>query len=863
MLAYNMAIWPVLAQQPNAIVTDGRTQTQLQTSGNVTNVTTSTISGVNGFNSFSQFGVGRGNTVNLQLPGGTQNLINIVRDAPAYVNGTLNSYKNGQIGGNVYFADPHGFVVGRSGVVNVGSLNVSTPTREFVDSMISPSGQINDAAVANLLAGTVPISPDGNIRIRGRVNAVDAVRLTGQNVFVGSRETANREQAVKFASTVNSRGLHSANGIVVRNGSIQIVAANDAKISGRMVAKRNAGAGGDIVVTAGNAIRIAPTAKLNAAGKTGDGGNILLRAGKNLALQSGASFNVSSATGNAGVVETSSFGTFDIASGLKINLSAPNGKAGTLLVDPTVTVIGDSTLDAGVTLSNTGVVNLINAVTDGTLLIQATGAGSSITLAEHALIDTRRLDVNGHSTGNAYNVTLESPSIEIKNGAQILTQTVNSGTSYTNGNVQLIASLSDSQLVGGASASAEITIAGTITAGAITATATATATASYSSSAQNMAQLAAGVVIGMISGIGGGYVKAESSAKVTVESTARLTASGAIILSSVGEQTASTPAIVVALAPAQSIVGAAVVVGILNADIATQVKSGARISSGNFSAIATNNATMDVVAQVVSTNTSVDGALAYTTGTVNTRATVDSGVIFDHVGNVLVGAQNNNSFSTAASSISAGTGNAAIAVAISDVSNNAVANLGASLPQTANAGSVVVYSGSVTEKNAVSASTTVGSNFLTSAFVSKLHGGSSVGDIFAENGAFQSSGAGQAATRNSTVTNARAGITLALNLASLSSTASITNLAPNANGDMVTSGTAPTIRANGGVSVISTLTDAGIRGSAASAINSPSDPTTTNTATGSAVSMAVNVTQITQKSTAYIGSGVSITAPRV
>src|SRR5579864_4574751 len=139
--AMQMVFMPVFsvrlqAQTANVIVPDGRTGTALHTSGSVTNVTTSTVAGANAFNSFSQFGVGQGNTVNLQLPTGTQNLVNIVRDAPAYVNGTLNSYMNGQIGGNVYFADPKGFVVGRSGTVNVGSLNVSTPTREFTDSLI-------------------------------------------------------------------------------------------------------------------------------------------------------------------------------------------------------------------------------------------------------------------------------------------------------------------------------------------------------------------------------------------------------------------------------------------------------------------------------------------------------------------------------------------------------------------------------------------------------------------------------------------------------------------------------------------------------------------------------------------------------
>ena len=202
-----MTILPLLgtglqAQTANVIIPDGRTGTSLQTSGNVTNITTTTVSGANAFNSFSQFGVGQGNTVNLQVPNGSQNLINIVRDAPAYVNGTLNSYQNGKIGGNVYFADPYGFVVGKTGVVNVGSLNVSTPSKEFTDSIIGASGQINNAAVSSLMNGSFPISPDGNIRILGRINAADGVRLTGQNVFVGGgrsqRERVNHEHAFQI-----------------------------------------------------------------------------------------------------------------------------------------------------------------------------------------------------------------------------------------------------------------------------------------------------------------------------------------------------------------------------------------------------------------------------------------------------------------------------------------------------------------------------------------------------------------------------------------------------------------------------------------------------------------------------------------
>ena len=80
---------------------------------------------------------------------------------------------------------------------------------------------------------------------------------------------------------------------------------------------------------------------------------------------------------------------------------------------------------------------------------------------------------------------------------------------------------------------------------------------------------------------------------------------------------------------------------------------------------------------------------------------------------------------------------------------------------------------------------------------------------------------------------------------------------------MTASGTAPTIVASGGVGVISTLTDGGIRGNAESTINSPDTGTSSNPATTSALSMAVNVDQLTQSSNAYIGSGVSVTAPYI
>ena len=120
----------------------------------------------------------------------------------------------------------------------------------------------------------------------------------------------------------------------------------------------------------------------------------------------------------------------------------------TLLIDPTDVVIGDAGQgDTGVTLSNTSVANAIAALSAGaTYVVQA---DNSITLAAHAVIDARRLDGSGNSTGNANNVELDAKTINITNGAQILAQAINTGgTTYTSGNVTLAATASQTLMSG-------------------------------------------------------------------------------------------------------------------------------------------------------------------------------------------------------------------------------------------------------------------------------------------------------------------------------------------------------------------------------------------------------------------------------
>ena len=158
-LASTISLMPVYAQQ---IITDGNTNTTLNVNGTVTDVTTTTIKGPNAFNSFSKFNVNAGNTVNLHVPELSNNLINLVHDETTQIDGVLNSIKYGEIGGNIFLANPHGIVVGISGVINVGSLTAVTPTVDFMNGFFNTPGEVNDASVTALLNGTAPVNMGGS-----------------------------------------------------------------------------------------------------------------------------------------------------------------------------------------------------------------------------------------------------------------------------------------------------------------------------------------------------------------------------------------------------------------------------------------------------------------------------------------------------------------------------------------------------------------------------------------------------------------------------------------------------------------------------------------------------------------------------
>lgn len=438
---------PAAAQQ---VVPSGHTATSLSVSGNVTDVTTTTRLGNSGLNSFSRFDVHAGNVVNLHLPEGTANLLNVVRDSSTRIDGLLNAIKDGQVGGNLFFANPHGIIVGEQGVINVGSLHLSTPTLEFVDGLFTAPG-LADADVAGLLlAGQVPVSASAPISVQGTVNARGDIAIAAGSVVsegVIQSGAVYGGARVDFADVVNVAGLESAGGLSVSNGSIRILAAGDLDHAGVI---RSDGAegldGGRVELRAGGDISLRGDALVSASGRGADsaGGSIIVLADRDATLADRATLaaNGGEVSGDGGFVEFSARRRVTLAGG-SLQADAVDGAGGTVLIDPEDLVIGADLLrNPGGNASGDGV-----SWSAGSLVLQA---DNSLTINSGVVVSTRdvgsalRADhVDGPSTGASGNLTLLAGQITVQDDARLL---AHGDSGFAGGNVLLAASASGGNL---------------------------------------------------------------------------------------------------------------------------------------------------------------------------------------------------------------------------------------------------------------------------------------------------------------------------------------------------------------------------------------------------------------------------------
>ncbi|MCL2800106.1 MAG: leukotoxin LktA family filamentous adhesin, partial [Endomicrobia bacterium] len=315
------------------IVTDGKTDTTVNVNGNVTDIHTNTVSGNTGFNSFKQFDVWMNNTVNLHLKDNMNNLVNLVHDSATKIDGVLNAFKNGKIGGNVFFLNPNGIAVGATGIVNVGALTLATPTKEFMDSVISSDKSVSSLVTKAILAGDIPINPTGTISVKGKINAYDGVGIDGGNVEIAK---TGEIKTLKASEIVNMSGVNDTE-VVIKDGKVVIKSQNDAIISGKIIADGGENVNGaDISITAKNDIEMLDGAHISSSGNgiNSSGGSIYIFADNDAAFNNGALIEAKGGlTGNGGFIEFSGKKTVNLNGGI-FDASAKNGLLGNIFIDP-------------------------------------------------------------------------------------------------------------------------------------------------------------------------------------------------------------------------------------------------------------------------------------------------------------------------------------------------------------------------------------------------------------------------------------------------------------------------------------------------------------------------------------------------
>ena len=177
--------------------------TKVETNGKVTDIWAGKVVGNTAINKFDTFGLNANEIANMyfgQSPSshGADNLVNFV-NSRIDINGTVNAVQNSQIGGNLFFLSKEGMAVGKSGVINTGSLYVMTPTPDFMEAVqtVGTEAPAEDANkylgyITNITDPTkanaweiIPVNTSGTITVLGQVNATNEVQMRAAKIGVG------------------------------------------------------------------------------------------------------------------------------------------------------------------------------------------------------------------------------------------------------------------------------------------------------------------------------------------------------------------------------------------------------------------------------------------------------------------------------------------------------------------------------------------------------------------------------------------------------------------------------------------------------------------------------------------------------
>ena len=216
------------AQSINKVNNNG----SIEVNGNVTNIWADKVVSNSAVNVFKDFQLDANNIANMYFNtkgasgADAANLVNFV-NGRIDINGTVNAVQNSQIGGNLFFLSKEGMAVGKSGVINTGSLYVMTPatgidinsqeynyTYEGLQGTFDSGSEENiNTALNRMQALNIPLNAEGTISVLGKVNATGDVKMAAAKIGIGKNVSGvDLSDGTKAGEIVNTAVIKTAAG---------------------------------------------------------------------------------------------------------------------------------------------------------------------------------------------------------------------------------------------------------------------------------------------------------------------------------------------------------------------------------------------------------------------------------------------------------------------------------------------------------------------------------------------------------------------------------------------------------------------------------------------------------------------------
>ena len=215
------------------------------------NINPEKVNGEVGYRKYENFNLSAGDIANLIYKYGSsrdiETFINLVNSG-VNINGILNTVRDGNFyNGRAVFITPGGMTIGASGVLNVGSLAVATPTSPAYNKLTSEYAAGNYTNINNISTLLNKASNVGDITVNGKILAKDGVQLRGGQINVGAEgaivngianqsvlSSATQAQNL-FNNLVNTDGIKTASSFTRNGSNIQIKSSTGVDIAGKVI----------------------------------------------------------------------------------------------------------------------------------------------------------------------------------------------------------------------------------------------------------------------------------------------------------------------------------------------------------------------------------------------------------------------------------------------------------------------------------------------------------------------------------------------------------------------------------------------------------------------------------------------------